>query len=428
MKKSTKKKKPVLEPNDMNDILPGDMPLWAKLERGAQNIAGFYNFSQIETPLLERIDLFERAKIENNEREAPRHFAVKCGDKSDRVLRTDLRVPVMRSYLLNGFTKLPQPQRLFCLGPVFKEDPETARPVEFHELGFEIIGGSTDSIFDVQIINLSYKYLEDLRIKNLIIKINSSGCMVCRPNFRKRLANYFKSADICKDCVQKAKNDPIHTLKCQDETCVEAKLDAPNILDSLCNNCTKHFRGTLEFLEEIERPYMLDPSVIPSAEYYDKTIFEISAEEEEGESVVFASGGRYDYLSEAIAGPQTPAVGVTISLRRVFDHIKENSLLNIKLKNTVFLVYVGDLAKRKSLSLIEEFSRHNVPVVESLGRDSLMTQLEIATRAGSPLGLIFGQREAYEETVIVRDMKTGVQETIPLKKIVEEVKKRLKNA
>ena len=171
---------------------------------------------------------------------------------------------------------------------------------------------------------------------------------------------------------------------------------------------------------------MLDTHLTPSADYYDKTIFQIVAENEEIGSVVLASGGRYDYLAEAMGGHSTPAVGVSIGFRAIFDFVKARSLVNVKAKNKVFLVYIGDLAKKKALSLIEEFSRHNVPVIESLGRDSLATQLEFALKVGSPLGLIFGQKEAYEESVILRDMKTGTQEIIPLRKIVEEVKKRLK--
>ena len=418
-------KGPVLEPNDTNDILPADMILWEKMERLAFAAADYYNFSQIETPILERMDLFSAAKIEKNEDDDARPLLVRSRSRNNLILRTDLRIPTMRSYIVNGFNKLPQPQRLFYLGPVFKED-RNGRPKEFHELGFEIIGGTTDSIFDVQVINLAYKCLEDLRIKNLMVKLNSSGCLVCRPNYRKKLVNYYRPLEVCRLCRTKLDKDPIGVFACKEKKCEELRVDAPSILDSLCGNCNSHFKHTLEFLEEVARPYMLDSRIIASAEYYDKTIFEIVAEVEDGESVKLAAGGRYDYLAEAMGGHNTPAVGVTIPLRPLFDFVKSRATMNMKVKNKVFLVYVGDLAKRKSLSLIEEFSRHNVPVMESLGKDSLATQLEFALRVGSPLGLIFGQREAYEETVIVRDMKTGVQETIPLRKIVEEVKKRLK--
>ena len=147
----------------------------------------------------------------------------------------------------------------------------------------------------------------------------------------------------------------------------------------------------------------------------------------EGSREALASGGRYDYVGEAITGHAIPAVGATLQFRRIFNLVKEQRLLNIKPKGKVFLVYIGDLAKRKSLKLIEEFRANNVPILESLGKDSLQAQLEIAAKLNSPLALIFGQKEAYEDTIIIRDIQNSTQETMPLKKIVEEVKKRLKN-
>ena len=36
------------------------------------------------------------------------------------------------------------------------------------------------------------------------------------------------------------------------------------------------------------------------------------------------------------------------------------------------------------------------------------------------------KREVFEETIIVRDLKSGLQETIPITKVVDEIKKRLK--
>ena len=64
-------------------------------------------------------------------------------------------------------------------------------------------------------------------------------------------------------------------------------------------------------------------------------------------------------------------------------------------------------------------------VEETLGRDSLKAQLRTADKEGAPLALIFGQKEVFEEEIIIRDLKTGAQETVLLSKMVEEVKKRL---
>jgi len=97
-----------------------------------------------------------------------------------------------------------------------------------------------------------------------------------------------------------------------------------------------------------------------------------------------------------------------------------------KPKTRVFLVQLGDLAKKKSLKIFEEFRKNGIYVSESFGRDSIKAQLRVADRLGADLALIIGQKESLDGTAILREMQSGVQETIPWKKIIDEVRKRLK--
>ena len=96
-------------------------------------------------------------------------------------------------------------------------------------------------------------------------------------------------------------------------------------------------------------------------------------------------------------------------------------------KPKIFLAQLGDAAKRKSLLLFEAFRKAGIDAKSSLGRDSIKSQLRIANRLGVRFTLILGQKEALDGTMILREMDTGVQETIPVEKIVDEVKKRLKH-
>jgi histidyl-tRNA synthetase len=52
--------------------------------------------------------------------------------------------------------------------------------------------------------------------------------------------------------------------------------------------------------------------------------------------------------------------------------------------------------------------------------------LKVANKEGIQLAVIIGQREIYEESVILRDLKGGLQETFPMAKVADEIKKRLK--
>ena len=84
------------------------------------------------------------------------------------------------------------------------------------------------------------------------------------------------------------------------------------------------------------------------------------------------------------------------------------------------------MAKRKSLLLFEDIRKAGIEIRFSLSRDSIKSQLRIAARLGVRFTLIFGQKEALEHTVILREMESGIQETIPLEKIIDDLKKRFK--
>ena len=149
----------------------------------------------------------------------------------------------------------------------------------------------------------------------------------------------------------------------------------------------------------------------------------------QGTQSTIIAGGRYDKLIEMLGGSKTPAAGWAMGMDRVVLTLKEKNV-NIPEglpKPKVFLVQLGEAAKRKSINLFENFRKAGIEAKSSIGRDSIKSQLRIANRLGVRLALLFGQKEALEGTIILREMDTGVQETIPLEKIVDEVKKRLKH-
>ena len=80
----------------------------------------------------------------------------------------------------------------------------------------------------------------------------------------------------------------------------------------------------------------------------------------------------------------------------------------------------------RRLKLIKNLETAGIPVSEALSKESLRAQLKFADKEGILLALILGQKEIYESSVIIRDMRTGLQESVALDRIVDEVKKRSK--
>ena len=416
----------IQSPKGMHDILPREQPFWDRLHRMAKETAEFYNFLRIDTPILERAELFERSVGETTDIVEKQMFVVTTKSKERLVLRPEATASIARSYIENGLSQLSQPVKLYFEGPMFRyEQPQAGRYREFHQVDFEIISGDDDPVYDAQVILALFRFLESLKLKNLSVLINSIGCKVCRPPYRKQLQAYYKDLknNLCPDCARRLESNPLRLLDCKEERCEELKREAPIFIDQLCPQCHKHFKTVLEYLDELNLPYNLDHYLVRGLDYYTKTVFEVVAE---GGNLSLGGGGRYDYLIELLGGRNSPAVGWAVGAERVIEAMKAQGVnLGIKSKPKVFLIHIGDLAKKKSLFLIETLREADISVIESLGKESLKAQLRAADKAGSPLALIFGQKEAFEESVIVRDLKSGSQETIPLQKIAEIIKKKI---
>lgn len=415
----------------MHDILPEDWVYFQKIFQVVKNIANFYGFSRIETPIIENNELFEKGiGLTTDIIEKQMYsFRTKGGDYVS--LRPEGTAPIARAYIQHGMFNLPQPVKLWHFGPFFRyEHPQAGRYRQFWQFGFEVIGEGSP-IIDVQVIQIMYNILKELKFKNLIIDINSIGCPSCRAYYKKLLVSYFKDreASLCADCRRRLRENPLRILDCKEEKCQPVKAQAPQIIDHLCEECHNHFKEVLEFLDELELPYHLNPYLVRGLDYYTKTVFEIVNDSGEGRKVgTLAAGGRYDNLVKILSGKPTPACGGAGGIERIIELIKQQQIKfrMISPQPKVFLAQLGVLAKRKSLKLFEEFREAGISVTESFSRDSLKAQLRIADRLGVRYSLILGQKEALEGTIIVREMTTGKQEVAKLDKIVKEMKKKLK--
>ena len=417
-------------PTGMHDTLAEDQKYFQKIYDIVKEIASFYNFQKIETPILEETELFSRGIGLSTDVVQKEMFSFKTKGGDVLTLRPEGTAPVVRAYIENGMQNLPQPVKFWYWGPFFRyEKPQLGRYRQFWQFGLEVLGEES-SIIDAQIIQIFYNILRELKFKNLIIEVNSIGDSACRPYYKKLLVSYLKGRidGLCQNCKRRIKENPLRILDCKEEKCQRIVSQSPQTIDHLCEDCHQHFKEVLEFLDECELPYHLNPYLVRGLDYYTRTVFEIYDGDERGRALgALAGGGRYDALVKILGGAETPACGAAGGIERIVSLMKEKAIRFKKEKvSQIFLAQLGNLAKKKSLKLIENFRREGILISESLGRDSLKTQLKIADKIGVKYTLILGQKEALEGMILIRDMTTGQQETVKLEKIIREIKKKLK--
>ena len=298
--------------------------------------------------------------------------------------------------------------------------------IQAEELGVAIFG-EIAPISDAQVINLALKFLTEIGLKDVTVDINNVGCLNCQPVYSEVLRGYLKEKkyDLCEKCLELVDDDPMQVFNCANLSCGTVVSEAPGMIDYLCEPCRKHFIAVLEGLDELTIPYNLSQRVVGPV-WCRRTVFECRVKVDQQEIAV-CFGGHADDLIQSMGGPQTTSgLYFTATLQNILFALNVQQIKRPpRQKADVYLVPLGDLAAKKTLKLFSELWSNNIAASEFIGPGSIKTQLKLAESNKVSIALIIGQKEAREGSVILRDVRSGMQELFNMDRIIEEVKKRL---
>ncbi|MBU1037081.1 histidine--tRNA ligase [Patescibacteria group bacterium] len=433
MTKKEVKKKTFQLIKGMKDILPAEQKYWEYIISEVKKIARQYGFERIDIPVVEATDLFSRSVGQATDIVEKEMYSFVDKGNENISLRPEFTAGIMRAYIEHGMLDLPQPIKVYTIGPCFRYDkPQAGRYRQFHQFNFEIIG-EEDPVCDAQIIQIAYKINCVIGLE-VNVQINSVGCPICRPDYEQVLKEYFKKhrsklSEVSQKRLAKNTLRILDSKEEQDQSFIE---EAPQQVDYLCEECRNHFIRVLEYLDELEVPYILNPTIVRGLDYYTRTIFEVTpvevsdSDKEQSRQTALGGGGRYDGLIELLGGRSTPSLGFASGIERLILQIKEK---NIKIPTPpscdILLTQLGEDARKKALVLFEELTKAGFKVREAFSKNGLKPQLEIANRLGVKLALILGQKEMIDGTIMIRDMDGGIQEIVDYQKVIPEIKKRL---
>ncbi len=424
---SKKSKEPLQSVRGMRDIIDTAYYQFQGFFEKAQEVAVYYGFKPIDTPIVEQEELFVTSIGIGTDAIDKEMYTLKTKGGDHLALRPEHTAGLMRSYIEHGMQALPQPVLFYNYGPIFRHDnPQKGRYRQFWQFDMDAIG-SEKSILDALVIKTAWTILQEAGAQNLSVDINSIGDKDCRAAYIRELVNYYKKHMNVLPPVdrERLKVNPLRILDSKEEKTKELNQGAPDTLSYLCPACKKHFKEVLEYLEEMEIPYSINKCLVRGLSYYTRTVFEImEPNEEDGKLVTIASGGRYDYLGRQLGSKKdVPAVGSSIGVDRVVEAPWFAKLApRIAKKPKMYFIQLGFDAKLKSLNVIEILRKGKIPIAQSLSKDSLGTQLAAAEKLGMKYAIIFGQKEALENSVIVRDMSNHSQDTVKLPKLLEYIK------
>ncbi len=447
--KSTSKQKakkvsdfPVQAPRGTQDILPQEQKYWEYVIEMAKEVFRGWDCQRIDTPIFEESILFNRALGEETDIVAKEMFELKSrGRGANYVLRPEGTASLVRAYIEHGMRSWPKPVKLYYVGPFFRYDrPQAGRYRQLHQFGVEVFGTSC-AASDVEVIYLFHLLLSQLGLEEYEFNVNSLGDKAERKVYIKVLKDHYRRnrQKLCRDCKKRLTVNPLRVLDCKEEKCSQVANTSPRMMEYLSEENRKNFEMVLSMLEGLEVPHKVEPSLVRGLDYYSKTVWEVVSTSDGAESVdragkvstvgsqaSLAGGGRYDGLVKALGGKSTTAVGGSGGVERVIDRLKVEGMdLTVADKVQVFIAQLGQEAKLDAMRVMETLQGAQIRFSESIDRDGMQPQLKLADRLGVKWVVIIGHKEVLDKTVILRNMESGMQETIKQGDLVDELRKRL---
>ncbi len=341
-------------------------------------------------------------------------------------LRPEATASVCRAYIEHGMQQLPQPVKLYYMGPMFRrERPQKGRYRQFYQIGAEVLGGSDAPAIDAEVIEMVMTFFDRLELQGVQLDINSIGGRNCRPKYVELLrAELLKVRDkLGADSQRRIETNPLRVLdsKLESEQGIIATL--PRIADHLCEECAAHYAAVKHQLEMRGVIYRENWRLVRGLDYYMRTTFEITAQGLGSQNAV-CGGGRYDGLVELLGGPPTKGIGFAIGEDRLILSLQESGKAPAQQGRDVYIAWMGERAHATAIRAAKDlrkagFSVELPPVEQKFGK-----ALGQADKLGAKYALILGDNEVSEGLWTLKTLADGSQTKFTEPDLLEHLRKQ----
>jgi histidyl-tRNA synthetase len=417
-------------PKGFEDILPADAPKWQAIERIARETAALYHFSEIRTPVLESTPLFHRGVGEGSDIVRKETFTFEDRGGDSMTLRPEGTAGVVRAAIEhNLLAQEGSRAKVFYIGPNFRyERPQKGRLRAHHQFGVEAFG-IADPAQDVECILLQMDFYRHTGLKDVQLQINSLGDAESKQRYRDLLVSFLtpKKEKLSEDSQRRLAENPLRILDSRDPRDQEAVQGAPPAAEALSEKSRKHFDEVVRLLSlptaYFPPPtFQINPSLVRGFDYYTETLWEVTAAGLGAQNAV-GGGGRYDNLVENLGGRPTPGVGFGSGLERLLIALEAQKVTLPQMRQPlVWLVYHGELARQAQWQLLQDLRAQNIPADMDLSGRSVKAQFKLADREAADYVITVGESELQSNSVVVKDLKTGEQTTLPKDQLVARLK------
>jgi histidyl-tRNA synthetase len=427
-----------------------------------------YGFQPLETPAMENLDTLMGKygeegdklifKILNNGLNEPKNtdkakaafenVVAGRNDKNltERALKYDLTIPFAR-YVAMNHGQLTYPFKRYQIQPVWRADkPQRGRYREFYQCDADVVG-STSLLNELELANIYATVFTRLKIP-VEIKINSRKILAA---LAEQCGGSDKLIDIT---VAIDKLDKIGLDKVKDEL-LQKGLDEKqvNIIQQYLEiegdniqkiNKLKEIFGAsntgakgieeLEYIVSNAEPdsyrvptddpmaigcrLWIDLTLARGLNYYTGIIFEVKAVNVKIGSI--GGGGRYDDLTSLFGVPNIPGVGISFGVDRIYDVMEELKLFpeEVHTGTQVLFFNLGEQESREAFRLMQQLRTNAIRCEIYPESIKLDKQFKYAEKKNISFVVIIGSKELEQQTCVLKDIRTGEQQTLPTRELL----------
>jgi histidyl-tRNA synthetase len=412
-------------PRGTRDIEGSEVEAFRELEKTSRDIFQRYGCEEIRTPLFETTELFHRAVGETTDIVEKEMFTFSDRGGRSLTLRPEGTAGVVRAYLEHAWDKTGEIRKLFYMGPMFRaERPQAGRYREFWQIGGEFFGNPSPQA-DADILLLVRDILTTYGLPEIQFNLNSVGDDACRPPYRETLKNYLlaRKMDLCENCQRRLETNPLRCLDCKG--CGPRLLDAPSMIDFLCNDCQNHNGELKELLDSVGFSFQWNKSLVRGLDYYTRTVFEITAPGPMapglGAQDAIGAGGRYDGLVKQLGGPDVPAIGFALGMDRVArvrhggtSATAPKKAPRVDSARRIFVAMAGTGTGTVGFKILRDLRQAGFTAEIGAPHKSLKAQFRWADHWGAGRVIVVGEEELKRGMVQLKNLTTHDQKEYPL--------------
>ncbi len=395
--------------------------LFTFLTNYLHNFMQLYNYKYIGLPTFESSDLFMRGVGDSTDIVNKEMYTF--NDKGGRsiTLRPEMTASVARCLVENKiYADVSSVNKFYYIGPCFRyERPQNGRYREFNQFGIEAFGAKNPAL-DAEVISVGVRFLSNIGLDNLTVKLNTLGDKESRKQYHDALVKYFEKGidSLCDDCKDRYKKNPLRILDCKVDADNDLIKNAPKTINYLNEESKKYFEDLKKCLDEMNIKYELDSNLVRGLDYYTHTVFEVVSDLKNlGPASTILGGGRYDDLVETIGGPSTPGVGFALGIERMIKILESEE---IEIREPNMDVYIVNMCKGNEAYKLCDTLRSNgyACEVDYLGK-SMKGMFKMIDKYNPTYVLIVGENEVKGNFVTVKDNATKESNEVDIKEIVE---------